>query len=101
MYPIVSFIVVNGEPEAHLTNEFSKKIQTPLKINFVVIPFHTIKSIQIFAHATTAMLLWHVQNFVVNMTLECHWEKNEISSNLRYDGKNHEWNGSKDIITDL
>ena len=41
-----------------------------------------------FAHATTAQLSWHVQNFVVITLLESRLEQNEIYIiNLNYDEK--------------
>ena len=46
---------------------------------FAGISFLTIGLLHIFAHATTAVLLWHVQNFVVIILLEFEWEQNEIS----------------------
>ena len=48
-------------------------------IDFDVNAFLTIRSLQISAHATTAMLLWHVQNFVVINLLDFEWEQNEMS----------------------
>ena len=54
-----------------------------------MVPLLAITSQQIFAHATTAQLSCHVQNFVVIAVLELRLEWNEISeiSNLNCDGK--------------
>ena len=48
-------------------------------IDFDGIAFLAVRYLLIFAHATTAMLLWHVQNFVVNTLLDFGWEQNEMS----------------------
>ena len=44
---------------------FSIATQIQLKLCFVAIQICTILSLQMFAHATTALLSWHVQKFVV------------------------------------
>ena len=50
-------------------------IQIPLKIHFVIIPILAIRLLQIFGHATTAQLSWHVQNCVVINWLKFEWEQ--------------------------
>ena len=52
------------DPVAHITNDVSRKIWIQFKIDFIVIPFLAIRSLQIFAHATTAVLSWHVQKIL-------------------------------------
>ena len=54
-------------------------IQIRWKLCLPVIPLLAIRSQQIFAHAMTAQLLCHVQNFVAITVLESRWEWNEIS----------------------
>ena len=54
-------------------------IQIRWKLRLAITPLLAIKSQQIFAHATTAQLPCHVQNFVVITVLELRWEWNEIS----------------------
>ena len=47
----------------HFTNDFSIVIQIQWKIGFSVTSMLSIISLQNFAHATSAQLSWHVQNF--------------------------------------
>ena len=51
-------------PGARFTNGFLPEIQIRRKLRLVIIPLLAIRSQQIFAHATTAQLSCHVQNFV-------------------------------------
>ena len=60
-----------------LTN-FLPTIEIRWKLCLAVIPFLAIRSQQIFAHATTAVLC-HVQKFVAITVLYFWWEWNEIS----------------------
>ena len=48
-------------------------------IRLAITPLLDIRSQQIFAHATTAHLSCHVQNFVAITVLESRWEWNKIS----------------------
>ena len=66
-------------PGARFTNDFLPAIQIWWKLRLAVIPLLAIRSQQIVAHATTAQLSWHVQNFVAITVLELRWEWNEIS----------------------
>ena len=50
----------------------------PWKIWYSVIKLLAIRSLQSFAHATTAVLSWHVQNFVVISSSEFGGEQNKI-----------------------
>ena len=52
------------------TNDFLPAIEIPWKLCLAVIPLPAIRSQQIFAHAMTAQLSCHVQNFVVITALE-------------------------------
>ena len=58
----------------HFTNDFLPAIQIRWKLRLAVIPLLAIRSRQIFAHATTAQLSWHVQTFVAITVLESRWE---------------------------
>ena len=64
---------------ARFTNDILPAIQTRWKLRLAVIPLLAIRSQQIFAHATTAQLSCHVQNFVAITVLASRWEWNEIS----------------------
>ena len=55
---------------ARFTNDFLPEIQIRWKLRLAVIPSSVIRSQQIFAHATTAQLSCHVQNFVAITVLE-------------------------------
>ena len=58
------------EAGARFTNDFLPAIQIRWKPRLAVIPLSVIRSQQIFAHATTAQLSCHVQNFVAITVLE-------------------------------
>ena len=66
-------------PGAGFTNVFLPAIQIRWKFRLAIIPLLAIRSQQIFAHAMTAQLSCHAQNFVVITILESSWEWNEIS----------------------
>ena len=51
-------------PGARFTYDFLPAIQIRWKFRLAVIPLPAIRSQQFFAHATTAQLSCHVQNFV-------------------------------------
>ena len=51
----------------------------PLNLIPFHVPFVIIGLLQIFAHATTAWLSWHVQNFVAISSLVFRWEYDECS----------------------
>ena len=70
---------------ARFTNVFLPAIQIRWKLCLAVIPLLAIRSQQFFAHATTAQLSCHVQNFVAITLLDWKWEWNKIS--LKFDGK--------------
>ena len=55
---------------ARLTNSFLPAIQIRWKLRLLIIPLLAIRSQQIFAHATTAQLSCHAQNFVAITLLE-------------------------------
>ena len=75
-------------PGARFTNGFLPAIQIRWKLRLAVIPLMAIRSQQIFAHATTAQLSCHVQNFVAITVLESRWEWNEISIEFELRWKN-------------
>ena len=70
---------------AHFTNDFPLTIQIIRQhINLFLI----MKSRQNFAHATTAQLSWHVQNFTTVTPVKSELEQKYISIELRFRGKN-------------
>ena len=69
----------SGGAGARFTNNFLPAIQIRWKFRLAVIPLLAIRLQQIFAHATTAQLSGHVQNFVAITVLESRWKWNEIS----------------------
>ena len=73
-------------------------IQIWWKIPFAVIPLLAIRSRQTFAHATTAQLSCHVQNFVVITVWEsrCEWNKIDIECKSRL--KKRWWNEALVLI---
>ena len=72
IYLIHCLHVIQG---VHRTNAFSCQIQIHWKIDVSVNSFPMIGSLQIFAHAMTAVLSWHVQNFVVITSYKNVYEK--------------------------
>ena len=72
----------------HFNKDFSIATQIQLKFLFAIIPFFDVLSLQIFAHATTAPLSWHVQKLVVIRQLKLSLQQNEIMS---YGGKWWVW----------
>ena len=75
-------------PGARFTNDFLPAIQIRWKLRLALIPLLAIRSQQIFAHATTAQLSCHVQNFVAITVLESRWERNVISIEFQLRWKN-------------
>ena len=68
---------------------FLPTIQIRWKLRLAGTPLLAIRSRQFFAHATTAQLSWHVQNFVGITVLESRWwEWNEISIEFELRWKN-------------
>ena len=67
--------VTGLEPGAHFTNDFSIVIQIQGKIHSSLIQVLVKWLLLNFAHGTTAVLLWHVQNLVVMsyLTVELYW----------------------------
>ena len=57
-------------------------IQILWNICCAVHPFLSARSLQIFAHAMTVVLSWHVQNFVVIPWLKMGWEQSNASIKL-------------------
>ena len=75
-------------PGACFINDFLPAIQIWWRLRLAVIPLLAIRSQQIFAHATTAQLSCHVQNFVAITVLELRWVWNEISIEFELRWKN-------------
>ena len=50
---------------------FPSQLKFAGNFRFVVIPHMAYRLLQIYAHATTAMLSWHVQNFVAISPIRC------------------------------
>ena len=73
------YVSLNNHPGARFTYDFLPAIQIRWKLRLVITPLLAIRSQQIFAHATTAQLSCHVQNFVAITVLELRWEWNENS----------------------
>ena len=63
---------------ARFTNGSLPTIQIRLKLRLAITPLLAIRSQQSFAHATTAQLSCHVQNFVALTVLESRWGWNEF-----------------------
>ena len=79
------------EARACLTNDFLSAIQIRWKFRLIVIPLLANRSRQIVAHATTAQLSWHAQNFVAITVYESRWEWNEISTEFELQRKKRTW----------
>ena len=62
-YSFARGLIVYNRPGAHFTNDFLPAIQIRWKLRLAEILLLAIRSKQIFAHATTAQLSCHVQNF--------------------------------------
>ena len=73
---------------ARFTYGFLPAIQIRWKLRLAITPLLAIRSQQILAHATTAQLSCHVQNFVAITVLESRWEWNEISIEFELRWKN-------------
>ena len=67
---------------------FLPAIQIRWKLRLAITPLLAIRSQQISAHAMTAQVSCHVQNFVVITVLEWRWEWNEISIKFELRWKN-------------
>ena len=74
-------------PVIHFTNSFSLIIQILSKPNFDIIQYLTKQLLQIYAHVTTAVLSWHMQNFVAMILSQLGWEQNEILYYLKCECK--------------
>ena len=62
----------------HHTDDISCKILIWWILFYVIIHVQVTRSLHNFAHAMTAQLSWHVQNFVVIVSLKSELEINEI-----------------------
>ena len=61
-------------------------IEIRYKFCFISTPLQAIISLQNFVYAMAAILLCHVENFLVITSLQIGWEQNEISIEFDYDG---------------
>ena len=59
---------------AHHTNDFPCRIQILWKFHFVIILLLAVILLPNFAHASTAQLPWHVQNFATVIISKFEWE---------------------------
>ena len=68
----------------HFTNAFSFTIHIQCDFHFIVI-LSLVYSLTLhnFAHAMTALMSWHVQNFVVLCSFRFGWEQNNFPSNFK------------------
>ena len=85
---ILAWYWTTDRPGARFTNGFLPAIQIRWKLRLAIILLLAVRSQQIFAHATTAQLSCHVQNFVAIAVLELRWEWNEISIEFKLRRKN-------------
>ena len=79
-----------NEPQVPISiiSDFSITIQIQQKFHLAVIQLPMIILQQNFAHATTAQLSYHVQNFVAITSLLLGCEENEISIDFEFRWKN-------------
>ena len=83
------------EPEARFSNYSLPAVQIRWEVRLIVVPLLAIRSQQIFAHATTAQLSCHVQNFVAIKVIVSGWEWNVISTEFELRWKNRQWKGAQ------
>ena len=89
-------------PGTRFTNVILPVIQIQWKIRLAITPLLAIRSQQIFAQATKAQLLCHVQNFIAIPILESRWEWNEIAIEFELRWKKRKWNGPlTSIVRDI
>ena len=80
--------LANQTPGAHFTDDISSIIQIKLETIFCSISFTGNQITTKFAHAMTAELSWHVQNFVVITVSKFAWEQNKICIKFKLCVKN-------------
>ena len=86
---------ITAEPAAtHLTHHIPLLIEIPQNRQFASLHIISMWSLQNFAHVTTAMLSWHVQNFVVIWSTIIKLQQNIFTIQLEKCVKNHECDGS-------
>ena len=79
--------LLQSQSRAHFMNDFSIVIQIRWAIGLCVTPLQAIISLQKFAHATTAQLSYHEQNFIAITSYKLDESIMKFPSNLNYDGK--------------
>ena len=77
---------------AHFINDFSIAFQIWWKIGFSVTRLYGTIALPNFAHATTAHLSCHVQNFITITSVQHEWNQTEISVEYELRWKYHSWN---------
>ena len=81
---------------AYFMYDFSIVIQIGWKIGFSTL--YSVISLPNFAHATTAQLSCHVQNFIAITPSKPGWEQNKMYIEFKLLWKNHPWNGPQDEV---
>ena len=74
-------------PGVHFTGDFPIVIQIRWKFHSNLMPVVVKWSLRNVAHGTTAVLSWHVRNFVAIPYLSVYLHENQFPSNLNNDGK--------------
>ena len=77
-------------PRAHFTPDYSLITLNWYNFYFAFSKISIGLSQQIFAHATTTVLSWHVQNFVVMISLRIELQQNFISMRIKFWVEKHE-----------
>ena len=88
-------------PVSHFTNTFSTVVQIWWKFHFAFIHFVIKWLQQHFAHDMTAVLSWHVQNFVVIIEPQLKFQQNKFTIELKLWMKNHYWNRPQSLKNHL
>ena len=80
-------------PGAHFTNDFSIVIHIWRKFHSALIQVIVKWSLRNLAHGTTAVLSWHVKNFVAiwHLTIELHWNQFFIEFELWWKWALNQW----------
>ena len=79
-----------GRRESNFADNFFIIIQTRWQFQFAVIPFVINISLQTFAHAMTAQLSCHVQNFAAICPSKLEWQQNKMGIFMHMPGRSHD-----------
>ena len=82
-------ILPQERPGAHFTNIFSIPFQIRWKFHFTLTSILIQRSLQNFVHDTTAVLSWHVQNFVAVWWLTMELQQGKVCIQFELQTKNH------------